>query len=86
MAHSEAFVAVRDALEALDESDRRRLATLLGCMTAPQPALSADLHRALAAIARLDVADRERLAKWCAAYVNAWGQLPESAAMRIKAK
>jgi len=82
--HTEAFQAVRDALLDLDEAERRRLTTLLGCMTDPQPPLAPGLVRALAAIGQLSAIDRELLARWCGSYLSAFGQIPRTAGRLIK--
>ncbi len=85
--HSAAFQALRDAiLDELSDVDRRRLAALLGCMTQPQPTPSPGLTRVLGMIARLDVKDRDRIARWCGSYLSRWGQIPVAASRRIRPK
>jgi hypothetical protein len=74
--HSDAFLAVRDAILALaDDRDRARLAGLFGHMTAPQRNLGA-LRGILRDIAALPDDDLDRLAQWFSKWVNAWGQTP----------
>jgi hypothetical protein len=81
--HTPQFRALRDAiLDDLADDDRRRLAGLLGCMTAPQPELSPSLVAVLGEIAQLAVADRARLARWCGRYLSEWGQIPVAASRR----
>jgi hypothetical protein len=81
--HSPAFLAVRDAILALDsDKDRARLAALFGDMTTPHRDLG-ELRRVLRLIAMLDDADLERLAKWFSTWVSRWGQMPRSGGMSI---
>jgi hypothetical protein len=83
--HSPEFKAVRDAiLDDLEDADRRRIAALLGAMTEPQPELSPELVRVLAAIMSLGAEDRARLSKWCGRYLNRWGQIPQAASLKTK--
>jgi hypothetical protein len=85
--HTPEFLALRDAiLQDLADDDRRRLAALLGCMTDPQPELSASLAGILGEIARLSVTDRARLSRWCARYLSRWGQIPVAASRRVTPK
>jgi hypothetical protein len=85
--HSPEFRALRDALlDDLSDEDRRRLAGLLGCMTEPQPEMSAALCTILGDIARLSAADRGRLARWCGRYLSRWGQIPVAASRRVTPK
>jgi hypothetical protein len=85
--HSPEFRALRDAiLDDLADEDRRRLAGLLGCMTAPQPEPSPSLVVVLGEIARLSIGDRARLARWCGRYLSAWGQIPVAASRRVRPK
>ncbi len=85
MRHSDAFQALRDAiLVELDETDRRRLAALLGCMTEPQPPPSPQLTRVLGLIAALEVKDRDRIARWCACYLSRWGQIPVASSRQVR--
>jgi hypothetical protein len=85
--HSPEFRALRDSiLDDLADEDRRRLAGLLGCMTAPQPEPSASLVVVLGEIARLSIADRARLASWCGRYLTQWGQIPVAASRRVRPK
>ena len=87
MEHSPEFRGVRDAiLEDLADEDRRRLAGLLGCMTAPERDLSVSLTAVLGAIAELPIADRERLVRWCGRYLSQWGQVPVPASRRVRPK
>lgn len=81
--HTPAFLALRDALLALDDEERRRLVELLGAMHAPKPPLSGRLAALLALIARLDPSDRRRLATWCARYLSRWGQVPVAASQTL---
>jgi hypothetical protein len=85
--HSPEFRALRDAiLDDLSDEDRRRLAGLLGCMTDPQPEISAGLASILGDIARLTVTDRGRLSRWCGRYLSRWGQIPVAASRRVTPK
>jgi hypothetical protein len=81
--HSDAFLALRDAILARDDDrDRARLAGLFCHMTAPQQNLGA-LRDTLRAIAALDDADLDRLAQWSSSWMNAWGQTPRASGLRI---
>jgi hypothetical protein len=85
--HSPEFRALRDAiLDDLADEDRRRLAGLLGCMTAPLGEPSPSLVAVLAEIAQLSVGDRARLARWCGRYLSQWGQIPVAASRRVRPK
>ncbi len=77
--HTSAFIALRDALLALADDERRRVADLAGAMHAPKPPISGELAGILRMIAALDPADRKRLAKWCALYLSRWGQVSVAA-------
>ena len=74
--HSEAFAEVRQAVLDLDESDRKRIAAMLGAMTVPEPALSGQAIAFLAKFSALPENDRYRLSAWFGKYVNRWGQIP----------
>jgi hypothetical protein len=85
--HSAEFRALRDAiLDDLADEDRRRLAGLLGCMTAPLGELSPSLAMVLGTIACLTAGDRARLSRWCGSYLTQWGQIPVAASQRVKPK
>ncbi|MBD5603574.1 MAG: hypothetical protein IAI48_00535 [Candidatus Eremiobacteraeota bacterium] len=81
--HSAAFLAVRDALLALDDADRRPLARLFGAMQDEQPDPSAATIAILRAIAALDDADVVRLARWFRKFANRWGQVPSASSERL---
>jgi hypothetical protein len=82
--HSLEFRAVRDAIiDELADDERRRLVTLLGCMTEPVSELPAGLARVLGAIASLPPPDRARLVRWCGRYLTRWGQIPVAAGRRV---
>jgi hypothetical protein len=80
--HSPAFIRVRDAVLALSEADRARLARLLGHIAEPRRDLG-DLNRILRMIGELDAADVERLSRWFYTWVNAWGQMPRATGIAI---
>ncbi|GAC1567763.1 MAG: hypothetical protein NVS2B3_07690 [Vulcanimicrobiaceae bacterium] len=84
MPHSQAFVALRTALLALDEAERRRIADLAGAMTEPKPPISRELASVLALLAALDANDRRRFATWCARYLSRWGQVPVAASRSLE--
>ncbi len=71
--HSRAFIAVRDLLLELDESDRRVFVRLFGALQAPQMDLTTDSIKLLRAIARLKDEEIVRLGRWCPQYLNRWG-------------
>lgn len=81
--HSGPFIEVRDAILALSDADRTRLAALLGCMHDARPPLSGALAAVLARVAALDPVERRRLGSWCAAYLSRWGQVPAAASRRV---
>lgn len=82
---SEPFAVIRDAVLALDEADRRRLADLCGAMQEPRPPLSEPAVAVLAAFVALDAADRAKLGKWFGQYVNRWGQIPQASGRKASA-
>jgi len=82
--HSAPFTAVRDALLALEDADRRPLARLYGAMQDPQPDPTPELMKIIRAIAALDDADHVRLARWFRTYANRWGGVPSAASHRTK--
>ena len=69
-APSAAFLAIRDALLALEDDDRRRLSGLYGSMTDRLSDPSAQLRMFMVEIAALDTADHLRLAKSIQSYVS----------------
>lgn len=81
--HSPAFVELREALLRLAETERRRVADLVGAMHDAKPPISGELAEILGMIARLDPTDRRRLATWCANYLSRWGQIPVAASRRL---
>jgi hypothetical protein len=83
--HSEAFLAVRALLLALEDTDRRRLTGLYGSMTEKLPDPSPALRAFLGEIAKLDSADHLRLARWVRTYVSRYGQVPVAASRSIAA-
>ena len=82
---SAAFTAIRDALLALEDDDRRRLTGLYGSMTDRLPDPSPELRAVIVAIAALDAADHLRLAKWIRSYVSRWGQVPAALSRGVTA-
>ena len=82
MQHSEAFLAVRNAMLELEDEDRRRLTGLFGSMTESKPDPTAALLGLLEAVYRLDRVDQRRFARWVQRYVNAWGQVPSASSFR----
>lgn len=79
MPHTTAFEAVRDAILALGEDDRKRLAAILEAAAAGRPD-AGPLCDLLNAVARLERADQVRLGRWVKKYVNRWGQVPLASA------
>ncbi len=88
--HTTAFLAVRTALLAVADADRRPLARLFGAMQVPEADLTPDAIALVRAIAqtgggtaalqpRLDDADVLRLGRWFRRYVNRWGGVPSAA-------
>jgi hypothetical protein len=59
-----------------DRQDRTRFARFFGALLEAQGPLGAPARDAFRAIAELDDADLERLARWFAQHVNRWGQFP----------
>ena len=80
---SAAFIAIRDALLALEDEDRRRLTGLYGSMTERLSDPSTQLRAFIVAIAALDTADHLRLAKWIRSYVSRWGQVPAASSRSV---
>jgi len=56
---------LRDAILALSDHDRKRLAALLGCMHDAKPSLSHEVPKVLTKIGALHPNDWDRLASWC---------------------
>jgi hypothetical protein len=81
---SAAFVAIRDALLALEDGDRRRLTGLYGSMTERLPDPTPQLRAFIVAIGALDTTDHLRLAKWIRSYVSRWGQVPAASSYSVK--
>lgn len=76
--HTPAFERVRDALLALADDGRKRLADLFGSLTEKKADPSASLLSFIAASAALDRDDQAKLARWVRTYVNRWWQVPQA--------
>jgi hypothetical protein len=76
--HSDAFLAIRDSVLAMEQSERKRLVDLLGSMRDRKAPLTAEVVALLAQLVALGPADRDRLSAWFGKYVNAWGQVPSA--------
>ena len=72
---SPAFSAIRDAILALEDDGRRRLAAILDA-AAPERPDAGRLCELLTAVAHLGRPDQLRLRRWVRKYVNRWGQVP----------
>jgi len=77
--HSAAFLAVRTALLALDDVDRRPIARLFGAMQVPEADLTPGTIALLRTIADLDDADLLRFGRWFWRYLSRWGDVPSAA-------
>ena len=82
--HSAPFLAMRDAILALEDADRRPFSRLFGALQDPQPPLPPAALKLLRSIAQLDDDDILRLGRWFRRYSNRWGQLPNAASFGAK--
>ncbi len=77
MPHSASFLAVRDAILALGDDERKRLLAVIEAAV-PLEGRTERLCAVLAAVTRLDHGEQLRVARWCRTYVNRWGQVPQA--------
>ena len=82
--HSPEFLAVRDALLATEDADRKPIGRMFGTMREPEMALSPATIEMLRAIVALDDADIQRFGKWVKTYLSKFGQVPNAASFRIQ--
>ena len=82
--HSPKFLAIRDALLALEDADRKPIGRLLGTMTEPEAPLSSATVAFLRAMLALSDADLGRFGKWVNTYLSKFGQVPNASSFRVQ--